>query len=1357
MAITLKLREEEGQLVVSFDNQIVKTTLGQIPAIDRLQADPFTNGQVLIAALGGDEMLKRLADDPDNLILLDCDDKADAFAWEFATLPDRQFLCVKAGMLRVVQKTSEVFKTSDVLTLNFIALAADPLVNQDGSVRDGYRLDLDNEMKAIRETLRSCGKNLEAKRIPPTREELYKALRKGPAILHLSCHGNVVPTEYGPMAMLVLEKNDGSIDAFLGSDLMNTKRGILRMVILSACKTATGTEANLAHALALNGVPMTIGMQGSIDDRLSDDFATALYDSLFQGFTFGEALQQARQNIARSTRDVGLPVGYVSANGWSEAFPIQQGTPSVGGLGKPGESALGGEIQPPRPLLGRNRELHQIAKHFASGGKVITVAGTGGMGKTALAAAFAERFAWMWTRGVSGYSFANEVNAVNFRYALMRALFGGDGAQKGASLSESQQREEILRAAREWNGLWLFDNYESIIQGIQENQPEAESIHRLIADLANGDADMLLTSREQPAGLKNERLFPDGNHALHGLGDEAGMELFFQHSVKAKEDARAHVDFALAVQHAADGHPLAIALLAGEYDVSAVPMQAFLGNWQDELASARRGGLAGHHATFTIAFERSYAHLSKDLQEKLALLSIFPFPFFAHGAIMIWDGSLLLPDGEEEIDAKVNAAHQTLSEFTRRSLLEVDANYMDKTPATYRFQPALRQEAARRLDSALMESQKVGYAAYGAWLANLGYGDIHSDIALNHVVRLSMDAMEKATDTLQGAERLWHIRRLAWLKNVWGETRVAFDLLNSAISETPPDAQTDPESAKVESSLRFELAHIYMTHGNLNRALALLRESLLLADQLGNIRSKASSLHAMSQIFLINGDLDRALEFSQESLQLSEQLSDKREIGARLHQMARIFVERGDLDHALELYQKNVKVLEELGDKDAEAVSLYSMADVYVRRGEFNQALKFYEQSLLLLNKLGDKKNKAKALGNMANALFFSGDLEKAISYYQESLQLLEELDSKEDKEAVLGGIANIYLHKNDWEQAEKLLLEAFEITKAIGKPPAFELVKLGQVSQARGDKETALSRYREGLAIFEKMGMPEAQQVREMIAELEGGAVANDDPLAQVLAQAREASQRGDVQSAIQYQEQAVSLARERESSKSGIENSQTLFVQMVNLAQFYAMAERFDDAIALMNDSLKLGESLNHPELDTVRQMDEAIKRLASMTPEEREQARAPESRGGEQEDGFETQLQAQLAQLPPEKRAEAEAQIRKAYAEFQRMSPEEQARALQIANDQSNRAQIDNAAYKARDAGLAFVRKQAPKRDVLQMLEGTSKQIKAGESAGSAWLEVAALCDALVALIREESIPPVPAAYAGHFSAVQSEIKK
>ena len=1350
MAMSLKLREEEGQLVVTFDDQTVKTALDKIPAIDRLQADPFTNGQVLTAALGGDEMLKRLADDPDNLILLDCDDKADAFAWEFATLLDRQFLCVKAGMLRTVPRNAPPATSSG--TLNFIALAADPLVDESGNPYDGYRLDLDNEMRSIRETLEKCGKNIRAMRIPPTRNALIDTLMEGNTLLHLSCHGNVVSTDSGPTAVLSLETEDGSRDALSGQDLLTVSPlGALRFVLLSACYTATGTQANLARALALNGVPVTIGMQNPFPDPLSDDLAVKLYRGLFAGLKIGEALRLARVGLVRHPHSVGLPVGYVSANGWSEAFPIQQGTPSVGGLGKPGESALGGEIQPPRPLLGRNLELHQIAKHFSDGGKVITVAGTGGMGKTALAAAFAERFAWMWTRGVSGYSFANEVNAANFRYALMRVLFGEDGAQQGASLSEGEQREAILKAAREWSGLWLFDNYESIIQGIQEKLPEAENIHRLIADLANGDADMLLTSREQPAGLRNERLFPDGNHALHGLGDEAGVELFFQHSVKAKEDARAHEDFALAVQRAADGHPLAIALLAGEYDVSAVPMQAFLDNWQDELASARRGGLAGHHVTFTIAFERSYAHLSKDLQEKLALLSIFPFPFFAEGAVMIWGGSQL-PDGEEKIDVKVNVAQQTLSEFTRRSLLEVDATYKDDTPATYRFQPALRQEAARRLDASLIVSQQVGYAAYGAWLAKQGYSKIHSDIGLNRVVRLSMDAMEKATDTLQGTDRLWHVRTLAWLKNAWGETRLAFDLLNGAISETLPNVETDPESAQVESSLRFELARICVTRGDPDRALSLYQESLQLAEQLGNKKNKAVTLQQIGQVLVMRGDLNNALSNYEQALAIQKELGDIRETGVTLHQMAEIFLTRGDPDRALSLYQESLQLAEQLGDKKGAASTKRWLAVLAAQKGDLDKALSLYEETLATAKELGDVGGQSSSLHLMAQVFLTRGDFDRALDLYQESLALGEQLGDKKGKAASLSKLADLYMTKNEHDKAEQALIESLKLRQQIGHVDgvAFSVVKLGQVAQASGDKETALARYREGLAIFERMGMPEAEQVRGMIAQLEGGGVSNDDPLAQVIAQARDAS---DVQSAIQYQEQAVAIARE-------MGNGQVLTVQLVNLAQYYGKAERHDEAVALFEEALKVGNESGHPQVDVIRKMLEEAKNIASLTPEEREQLRQQadeEQESPNEENGFEAQLQAQLAQLPPEKRAEAEAQIRKAYAEFQRMSPEEQARALQVANDQSNRAQIDNAANQARDAGLAYVRKQAPKRDVLQMLEGASKQMKDGESAGSPWLEVAALCDALVALIKEESIPPVPAAYASHFSAVQSEMKK
>jgi hypothetical protein len=172
-------------------------------------------------------------------------------------------------------------------------------------------------------------------------------------------------------------------------------------------------------------------------------------------------------------------------------------------------------------------------------------------------------------------------------------------------------------------------------------------------------------------------------------------------------------------------------------------------------------------------------------------------------------------------------------------------------------------------------------------------------------------------------------------------------------------------------------------------------------------------------------------------------------------------------------------------------------------------------------------------------------------------------------------------------------------------------------------------------------------------------------------------------------------------------------------------------------------------------------AARRIPPTREQLRQQAgEEPASPDPDGEDGFEAQLQAQLAELPPERRTEVEAQIRKAYAEFQRISPEEKAeklQAAQAAEEAQRRKRVDQYADQARDAGLAYFRKQAPKRDVLNMLEESAAQMKANEKSDSPWLEVAELCLAIAALIKDEPVPPVPAAYASHFSAVQSEMKK
>lgn len=134
--------------------------------------------------------------------------------------------------------------------------------------------------------------------------------------------------------------------------------------------------------------------------------------------------------------------------------------------------------------------------------------------------------------------------------------------------------------------------------------------------------------------------------------------------------------------------------------------------------------------------------------------------------------------------------------MTRRSLLEVEAYFTETdTPATYRFQPALRQELRRQAgaDGGL----PPGALAYGIWLARWAYGTISRESGLAQLVSQSLPLLEVATSALRGEAQLWHIRRMAWLRCQFGELLTARQTLEVAL----PDA---PEQSQVRSALLFE-------------------------------------------------------------------------------------------------------------------------------------------------------------------------------------------------------------------------------------------------------------------------------------------------------------------------------------------------------------------------------------------------------------------------------------------------------------------------------------------------------------------------------------------------------------------------
>jgi hypothetical protein len=101
---------------------------------------------------------------------------------------------------------------------------------------------------------------------------------------------------------------------------------------------------------------------------------------------------------------------------------------------------------------------------------------------------------------------------------------------------------------------------------------------------------------------------------------------------------------------------------------------------------------------------------------------------------------------------------------------------------------------------------------------------------------------------------------------------------------------------------------------------------------------------------------------------------------------------------------------------------------------------------------------------------------------------------------------------------------------------------------------------------------------------------------------------------------------------------------------------------------------------------------------------------------------------------------------------MSPEERAELEAAARAAASRDQIQSLADQARDGAIAALRGEGERGPLAARIEEVAAEAAEGEEAGSPWDELARYLRAVVALLRDEPVPPVPDAYAAHLAAIQ-----
>ena len=692
-------------------------------------------------------------------------------------------------------------------------------------------------------------------------------------------------------------------------------------------------------------------------ERLAGQLMLALYRSGRQA----EASDVYQQIRAKLTDEVGVDPGrelQLLLKRILTQDPVLDLTPRW----QPSETnRIAGKL--PTPLttfVGRAHDIVGITESLVTG-RLITLVGPGGIGKTRLAVHVAHNIADRYPAGVYFLPLASITDAelVPETLAHVMGITERHNLADGALIIEHIGGRGILL---------VIDNCEHLVEAV------APLIRRLLEACPN--LQILATSRE-PLGIGGETAYhveplaiPDSfdSHELSKLAANDCVHLFCDRANAIKRQfqlSKANADAVAAICQRLDGIPLAIELAAAR--VGILTPDEIAKRLHDRFTFLRSGDRTApaRHQTLRAMIDWSHNLLSE-------------VETIAFRRLAVFTGRFTLASAEAVLGDRAIPSHEVLTILARlveRSLLiSVD----EPSHIIFDQLETIRQYGLEKLresgESEVVRRRMLDHYLRQSAIAAKGL-DTAQEIQWTEWVGIELDNLRAAADASAAGPSEVHLTLTAdivRLMNRAGHVNEARARIESVLESNPSPSvgrgrclfraatlasiqgQPDVARAYAEESLAlglrfhdtkcqtealFQLAHSAYTQGKFELALPYLLRGLALARDDDDANAICYFENAIGEHYLRLGELERAAEHLNASLDLARELEVPMWIGDAANNLAVLFFEMGEVLNAAALNAEAITCFERLHDNLKIAGCLETSALIASKAGHGERGL----------------------------------------------------------------------------------------------------------------------------------------------------------------------------------------------------------------------------------------------------------------------------------------------------------------------------------------------------------------------------------------------------------------------------------
>ncbi|PBC35955.1 protein kinase [Rhodococcus sp. ACPA4] len=607
-------------------------------------------------------------------------------------------------------------------------------------------------------------------------------------------------------------------------------------------------------------------------------------------------------------------------------------------------------------FVGRRREL-TLVKEKLTESRLVTLTGSGGVGKTRLALRAAANLQRAFSDGVC----LVELSELHDETLLVEVVAANLGVWDRSIMPLEEVVVDFLTPR---HILLVLDNCEHLVDAVASL---AETLLRSCLNLR-----ILTTSRES-LGVGGESILrvpsltvpvPDGDAPLQGLPQYDAVTLFAQRAAAAlpgfsiTEQNRITV---VRICHRLDGLPLSIELAAAR--LRAMSVEQILERLTDKYAFLTLGNrnAPARQQTIRLCIDWSHDLCTPKEQQMWARLSVFAGSFELNAAEVICDSELLPEDLLDLVTALVDKSILIREDYlavVRFRMLETLRDYgsekLDEAGSQLRFRRRHRDWYHRLVSKA--EADWISPRQL-EWIARLEREQSNLREAMQFCLTQVGDGEAKAVLRIATALlHFWNARGLLTEGRRWLDRALAHPLSEPSIEQV---------KAIYADSLLAE------RQGDLSAGVDLIEKGRALTARMVDPVAHALLAQAEGLLALYSGNIPRAcsrLEASRAVFGVSDDLC--LQITA-LGALGWAYELRGDVPLSITCYEEMLAITEDHGELMYRSYSLWAMGVTRWRQGDRHQAAQLMEDGLRLTRKIDDRLMSAMCLESLAWA---SGD-----------------------------------------------------------------------------------------------------------------------------------------------------------------------------------------------------------------------------------------------------------------------------------------------------------------------------------------------------------------------------------------------